>query len=62
MAADPSQLITAVATLVVALSGLLGAATAARVTLRRKSNGNGAVAKAVADALAAAKQAEEEQS
>jgi len=38
---DPSQVITAVATLVAALTGLLGAAVAAVVTLRRKPNGNG---------------------
>lgn len=52
MATDPSPVITAVATLVVALTGLLGAAVAAVVTLRRKSNGNGAQAKALAKAFA----------
>ncbi len=54
MGADPSQIITAVAALVVSLTGLLGAAVAAVVTLRRKSNGTSAAAKELASALAEA--------
>lgn len=59
MGADPSQLIAAIATLVAALTGLLGAAVAAVVTLRRKTNGSKAIAEALAAALAEAKQRED---